>query len=134
MLTVTASWLVSPCQRTLISTTGLNQAVEVLRSCGAQLCALGADGDILAELGLPHLSPAEVGIKMILRSSHCRSDSHACPAGQHSRPGQGAGIKWISLWGFCPLPGALRKRQEEQPAPDSPFPGQHCAPASSQED
>ena len=44
----------------LACNTGLAQAVDALKGSGTRLWALGADGDILAELGLPHELPDEV--------------------------------------------------------------------------
>lgn len=41
---------------------GLEAAVSALQRSNVQLCALGADGDVLRQLGLPvHVAPPEVG-------------------------------------------------------------------------
>jgi hypothetical protein len=45
---------------------GQASAVEVLQRCGARLCALGADGEVLQKAGLTlHVSPKEVRVWLI---------------------------------------------------------------------
>lgn len=48
-------------------TAGLDAACAWLAGSGVRLCALGADGEVLAEMGLPvHVSPPEVGRGMAM--------------------------------------------------------------------
>uniref|UniRef100_A0A7S0WU85 Tetrapyrrole biosynthesis uroporphyrinogen III synthase domain-containing protein n=1 Tax=Chlamydomonas leiostraca TaxID=1034604 RepID=A0A7S0WU85_9CHLO len=55
---------------------GVQGAVEVLRGCGASLCALGADGEVLLGAGLPlHVSPQEASTQGLVRELVSRGEA-----------------------------------------------------------
>lgn len=50
--------------------------MEVLANCGARLCALGADGDVLLSAGLtPHVVPAEASTQGLVKELVARGEA-----------------------------------------------------------